>query len=282
MKGLVVGGGGFIGMSYCGAVQELHKLGHLQDCTYFSGSSIGSLVCVCYLMLIYEENIEETFKDVMIKLLDNYTEKDISLKSFFFNWGIYKRDTLKEDLHTFFKQYTNNYNPTFKEFFMFNKKTFLIAVSNITKHQSQYMSHLNVPDVFVIDAILASTCIPFICEKVIINDEFFCDGCVFDQIPINPLLNYINNNEIIAIHNSSSAQKNYDIKDIKNYFLNIFYICSVKQICPNIYNLINVNNKKVPLFTLDFEFLKTHLEYSFDLGKTAVNIWNENYLKKLL
>jgi len=92
----------------------------------------------------------------------------------------------------------------------------------------------------------------------------------------------VKDTEIIVIQNSSEKQQIHSISCIKEYFIHIFHLCSIKQKHKTVLNAINVNNSKVPVFTLDFDLISSHIDYSYKLGENAVLSWNEKYLKKLL
>lgn len=164
--------------------------------------------------------------------------------------------------------------PTLEELYKITRKKLIIVTTNVYKKESVYLDYINNPTLLCTDAIQMSCSIPLIFKKFIYNGEYYVDGGLLDNFP----LEYVNNGttKIIGISVESSIRKedsfiNYidtlftmPILKIQNNALN--YItdnCLVINIKANNTAPINFNltkNTKIEMFCDGYRTAKAHFE----------------------
>jgi len=179
MNELFIGGGGYDGINYIGALEYIHK-NNLLDLKRFYGCSIGSLIGVLYSSGCNPLDMLSFFLEENIKDVVNYDINNIDKKCIL-------DDSLLEKLASILEKYHDE-NITFLEFFNKTGVDINIYATNITKNNYSILNKENNPKVRVKDAIKASMSIPFLFRPVEIDGELFIDGCcknIFGSPPDN-------------------------------------------------------------------------------------------------
>jgi predicted patatin/cPLA2 family phospholipase len=166
MNELFIGGGGYSGIMFIGALEYINE-NKLLDLKNFYGCSIGSIIGILYISGLTPKHIlgkflELDFNDI-IKYDINYDGQCLLdgklLDSFMdFIWEKYDKEiTLSE----FSKSTSVNIN---------------IFVTNVTVNKYVNFNNKEYPNIKLKDAIKASMSIPFLFSPVEINNEFYIDG----------------------------------------------------------------------------------------------------------
>lgn len=178
MVNLTIGGGNIKGLAYLGVLEYLY-LNNLisnneKDNNYiknFYGSSVGAIVGFGF--IIGYSPME--FLNILIDInLEHYWDFDIS--------NIEKKYSLISDI--FFKKlkeiYSKKVDPdiTFKQFHDKYNINLNIYATSLTRRKNICFNSTSYPDYKVITIIQASASIPIIFPPVIINNEYFIDGCM--------------------------------------------------------------------------------------------------------
>lgn len=224
-KNLCLSGGGFSGICSVSALKCLEDYNIFKNhlIKKYVGTSIGSIICFL-LVLDYDlKFIIEFLKTFNL----NYFFENIEIDNIFYNFGLNKKEEIKKILKSFlFNKFKKN-NITFKELFGLTKKKIGIVGTNLSKNREEYFSNETTPDMSVLDAINISISIPIIFTPVIYNQNYYIDGGLTNNFPIN----YCNKKTTLSIvlHNN----KENEIKDITSYLNSIYN---------NIFKFLNIKN----------------------------------------
>jgi NTE family protein len=186
--GLVLGGGGSRGSYQVGIVKALKDEGVFDSISCISGTSIGAINTMMVMANIsYEKTIE------LWERIDNE-------HIYGTGWNILKPDRLKEDKQGLYSL-SVLYEKLSKEIPLNkirNSRLKGFATAAKIKKESlveQMMIHKMEKRVFNLNtcddphkAVLASASIPVLFGSTEINEEFFVDGGIIDNCPIEPLL----------------------------------------------------------------------------------------------
>ncbi len=97
-----------------------------------------------------------------------------------------------------------NYNPLrdilndlvdFEELHLYSKKKLFICATNVKTNRARIFTNKEI----TVDAVLASTCLPFIFQAVEIAGEYYWDGGYMGNPPIFPLITNTNNRDVVLI-----------------------------------------------------------------------------------
>jgi NTE family protein len=253
--GLCLSGGGARGAYEIGAVQALEDLGIYQKIKYFSGASIGA----ANVALLASTKIEEA-KKVWFDMPKNPLVKNEGVlkkikeeKLKALEEGIYSMDMFEQIM----MQHVNIEN--------FNDNHVFISISesgdqskglselikqsmkhHLKKDSKAHYVHLNeLTNQQALNVVEASCSIPVVFSPVIIENRKYYDGGVFDNTPIQPLIDS-GCNEIILINIAFFNTKK-----------------KVQKAYPNIM-IHEIKSKKKLGGILDFS--KEHSQMLFDLG----------------
>lgn len=205
MVNLTIGGGSYKGIAFIGALHYLYSKNYLEVIENFYGCSIGTIIGTLFIIgykpydifeIILKLNLDE-FWDISINNID----KKYSLVS----------DKIFQTVEEYFIKKESNKNITIKEFN--NKYSIYVNLFsiNINKNKIVNFNQENFSNLSILTAIKASCSIPIIFSPVLIDDDYYVDGCfkclngifhdnINDKNNINLgyiiRLNYIDDNKI--------------------------------------------------------------------------------------
>jgi NTE family protein len=161
--GLVLSGGGARGFAHLGLIQALNEAGIYPD--VISGTSAGALIGV-----LYADGY--TPKEIL-KLMNSGSRLDfmrpaLPREGLLQIGGIVK--ILKNSLRA----------KTFEEL----KIPLFVSATDLNNGKAEYFSEGN-----LFDPVIASASIPVLFQPVIINNTYYVDGGVLDNLPIRPIEN---------------------------------------------------------------------------------------------
>ena len=169
MNDLFIGGGGFSGVLFVGALEYIHE-NKLLDLKNFYGCSIGSLIGCLYISGCTPKNILTNLLEVNLSEIVKYSFDNFLSESYLID------DSLLETLIGFLWKY-NDEDITIKEFSDKYNVNINIYATNITKNEYTNFNNTDYSDVKLKDVLKATMSIPFIFKPVIINNDKFVDGC---------------------------------------------------------------------------------------------------------
>jgi predicted acylesterase/phospholipase RssA len=220
---LVLSGGGIKGYTYIGVMKALEE----KNITFkkIVGSSIGSffslLIILNYssseLMSIFSK-MNITFDDILSLNIDNIDIDDI-LTNLIYSYGIDSGDKVHNIIKIFIKNKIENTEITFKELYDYNNIELTVVVTNLSKNITEYCNYINTPDMKIHLAIRASISLPFIFNPVIIDNTYYIDGGITNNLPID----YISQEDIKkTLGISLTSLQTKDINSLSKYVLSIF------------------------------------------------------------
>lgn len=281
---LIIGSGGIKGISIAGVILELDNHIPLNKFVYYTGCSVGSLICLLIIIgytkkeiydLIYNIDFSEFQELKIINLIESCgLDKGIKLNNF------YQALLLNKNINT---------NITFLELYKKTNKILTMVSVNITKGICEYHNHINNPNMSVLLAIKMSTNIPILFSPILYNNNYYIDGAFLDPVPYN----YNKNTKKISIALLDDYEYNFLKKNINfvNHLnntleytlelLKILYLNYNKKIYKKMKNMIYLNfdidNYDLTSFKLDNNIKK----YMISIGiKKTKNFFYKIYLKK--
>jgi predicted acylesterase/phospholipase RssA len=180
---IVIAGGAFKVLATIGCIKYLEERNMIASIKNYVGTSAGAMMCF-FLVLGYKSQditdfITENIHD------DNICTFDIEgIFNFFSTYGVCDG----KNLTTFFERILYKKHKlkdiTFMEVAKRLGKNLVVAVSNLTKEQTEYFSVDTVPDMSVIFALRISCSIPFVFTPVSYKDQLYVDGGLYQNFPI--------------------------------------------------------------------------------------------------
>ena len=278
----MISGGGIYGITMCGIIKMLDKYNLLKNIKKYLGTSVGSIIC---LLLIINYNIDE-----IIEFIINFDFNllTISHNNFIDNlnnkYAIYENKNIKFILNNLLIAKNIDHNITFNELFKITNKDLIINVSSINEYKNIFINHINYPNFKVVDIVIASCSIPFIFPPVIINNIYYVDGGLFNNIP----LFYFNDeiNKTISIFPKEHQLSQFN--NFENYLINIIVsIINKNEIKYNSNDIIYfefIDDIKFNKFHINLEDKQTLLHNGYNIGINFIknNYYYEYYKKKNL
>lgn len=214
-KNLVLSSGGSLGIAYLGLhkiIEECYDISNIETILGVSAGSIyGMLMIIGYSYeeiydILYNLNFKEYF-NINIDSILNLKEKK----------GLDSIEKMIDKIKELISKKLDNVNITFKELYEKFNKSLLIGATNITFYRFEIFGYDNYPDMSVIEAIKISCCIPLIFEPIILNNNVYVDGGLFNPYPIDFFdKDTLNVNDI-----NYKIQKKYITNNYKYYDTNI-------------------------------------------------------------
>jgi predicted acylesterase/phospholipase RssA len=184
---LVVGGGGFKGVQYLGALHYLFENGHLHDVKTLCGTSVGSIICL--LWLCGHEPLDQYHLlplSKIFKLSTSYPYVESLLPSVM-------PDYLDVDV-------------TFMQLFKKTNKFFFVIAYNVTRNRQEVFSCVTTPEYSVIEAVLFSCALPLAslprCRH---TGDAYMDGGISNNLAVDVVDDFDLSRSVLALCLKSAA-----------------------------------------------------------------------------
>lgn len=225
IRKLGLGGGGAKGILQIGALMELSKRQPLVFPDGIYGSSVGSVIASCIAFGIPIETILEFVKtnSSVQKLIPSKFEVQ-NISKLFTSKGFYDMNTFKTRMIELFK--TANIDIQNKKLRDAEMPLYLVS-SNITKGVPTIFSG----DVYVLDALRCSCCIPFLFHPQQLGDCLYIDGNI-----LTPNLTSICSPDTIVIN--LNKYRRHSIMPSQLESLSAF------EYAKELYNIVTIHNEK--------------------------------------
>jgi hypothetical protein len=181
--GIVLSGGGIRGIGELGALHYYHESGKLdpQKVKVYACTSIGSVIS---LLMICGYDPTEIFTKAytlaniipMPGLVDIYQ----GIK----NYGIMSIEPLTNIVKDMVLAKLKKI-PTLSELYTITGKVLVVSVGNVSKIRGEWFSHINKPNLSVIDVIKMSCNLPVIFKRIRYNGDYYIDGGFTDNFPFD-------------------------------------------------------------------------------------------------
>lgn len=224
-KAICIGAGGTVGLYYMGVLDYYYEKKLLNDVMYYSGTSIGALICG-FLMIGYSP------RDMLVYSCKKDFTKHIgkmSIQNLLTKYGLIDTTELKKYLETAIIDKLG-FIPTLKDMYDSVKKIFYCTgykVSRDAKESSAntYFSYETHPTMLLSDAMMCSCSIPFLFSRSPVDDGVYIDGAVFDPVPVKILMDHFLQEDYKQILTISFKRKNQ--KEDENIFTYAGQVISV-------------------------------------------------------
>lgn len=211
-RALVFQGGSVNGTVHVGAIRALDDVGILARCSYFAGTSIGSIFAA---LCAVRAPVPEIMHALMItdfsrfkgNTLEDYTE-------FFYRYGLYDGDLLEKWVGTLMFQFTGSHDITFAEVYKKFGTELVIPSCCLNTLEVDYMSRHTHPDFPVRRAVRFSTSIPLGFRSVPDeNNHYRVDGGMVDNLPLDVFDKLVKPNDVIGLKIMRTDQTEDDLVD---------------------------------------------------------------------
>lgn len=154
---------------------------------------------------------------------------DWSIKRLLFDYGIISIKQMrnyieKAIIHKF------GYIPTFEELYFITGNIFICPAWKLNEDKSMvYFSYKTTPDVNILDAICASSALPIIFTKCMIEDDYYIDGGMFDRLCVNHTIDFLESehfdiDELYIIDGASDSSNKNKIETLLDYIKKIMFV----------------------------------------------------------
>ena len=181
MPSAVVFGPGVMGFySLSGACDALYDREVAQHIDRVSGSSAGSIAAFLFAAM----SVKPSVKNVIFEDMTEYTK--FNIVDLTTSWGGIVH--WKKFLTLVMNKMGFNPSMTMKEFYNMTKIDLHISAFNLHRARTIYFSHLTHPDLSIVDAMAASSAVPFVFAPVTIEGELYVDAAALEKYPLSPFL----------------------------------------------------------------------------------------------
>ena len=274
IKNLVLSGGSIKGISFLGSIkffEEYNIMDNLESiCGTSIGSLIGTLICLNY---TYSE-----LKSIFMKLnFDNFQDIDSNnIINFFNEYGVDSGDNFLRIIEILIKAKTNNSKITFKELYEKTNIKLIVTATCVNSKKLVYYNYEDTPQECVALSIRKSISIPFLFKPILENDNYYVDGALINNFPIDFYDNDIDNTLGIIISEDESNKVDINSFDI---FLLTLIECSFKD---SINKIISKYKKNIIIINTNIHFLNFFIsnnqkEDLISLGYKSTIDYFDNY-----
>ena len=273
---LCLNGGGIKGVCFLGALSALKELKLYDKIKILCGTSVGSLILFNLLM---DYSIDDLY--YFVNIFDFNCFNNLSIDNLLIKYGLNNGNIINELLKQFLNKKKLSENITFKEFYEYNNKLFIVTGTNLNKRTGEFFSYLTTPDMLIVEAVRISTALPFVFTPVIKNNDYYVDGSFFNDLPIKclfqePFITYIINNLNIETLNIYKyilglyLDDKIEINNIKDYTLNLLYTLMVENNKDDMKycDVIKINTDNIKSY--DFNLSKEEIEKMYQNGYNQV------------
>jgi predicted acylesterase/phospholipase RssA len=290
---LVISGGGLYGVCMLGVLRYLYIENKLKNVKYVAGNSIGSFFALAYCLNIDIIDLENIIKEIICD--ENILIDKNNLGNLFIYNGILDLNLILNKLRKYINIKYNINDITFIELSKKFGKNLYISTTNINTGENIIFSTDNYPNVSIFDATCASMTVPYIAIPVKINNEYYVDGALTNNFPLN-LFNKIHKDNILGIvikiasDYSLKKLKDVNFTDFNKRMLEILYINTtetafIKHINDNDANILIIEDSPIRDF-IPFEINSQKVDLEFnnhDIDNLILDgfIKISNYFNKL-
>jgi predicted patatin/cPLA2 family phospholipase len=208
-KTLIFSGGGLRCLSFLGSLKYLIKHNHIQenfkDIKHIITVS-GGLLFIIPLLLGFSINFTiELFLRLNYNLLLDY--QHFSVHNIFTDYGIFSNNFMKQCCHELYKHKHLPTNFNLQDLYNMTNIKVSSKVVNLNTNKVIFINYKSHPTLSLITLLQMTTCIPIVFKPVIYKDEYYVDGGLCGNFPLeyNQSDNYIGFN---IIHNKNNKINN--------------------------------------------------------------------------
>jgi NTE family protein len=282
---LVFSGGSVKAEAYCGMLDVLEDKGILYDLDKkskikgYAGTSAGSI----FASLLAVGFSPNEIKDIMVTLDFGkiiYNNFIVNAYNFLRYYGLSDGKKLRILLENLIEKKTFDKKYTIQQLYNDRSIKLCIVATNINTGNAEYFypNHKNdkFSNISIVDAILMSVSIPFIFEPVLFNNNYYVDGGLVDNYPINAFDNDNPDDDLVLLNIMFPNSKVLGAKissDNGNLFDN-----NNKNLCNYSVNFIDILLKKIDSQIMtSWNILRTIDIYVPNIDITTFSLTNEQH-----
>ncbi len=220
---IVFEGAGIFGIAYVGAIKVLENKNILKNIKEFAGTSSGAIMATL-LSLGYTH--DEIYYIITTIDWENLFDINIGCFSCFPGYGFYKGRKLTNIYKSFFKNKGFSENLTFKQLYEKTGNKLYMAAVNVNEQSEVYFSMENFPDLEIWKVLRMSTAFPFVFSSYKFNNQYYADGGLIENYPIEV---FNNSQTVIGLKIISDKEKqNNVVKNVITYSEHVI-LCMMKD-----------------------------------------------------
>ena len=222
-----------------------------------AGTSMGSFFCLAFALKIPIDELET----MIIKLIHKPEIVSISSENFlnlFTDLGFNDSKLYLSGIKEYLKKKYDIEDITFIELSKLTGVNVYVSTTKINNGKNFIFNVNDTPNVSVLDAVAASMCIPMISQPIKIDDNYYIDGCLTNNLPYE-IFNNINQDDILNV--AIFIKEDYEVTDIIEPSQELNFLTYYKQVFSIIYsNSLNSSyisklpNFKNPLIIINSPF----------------------------
>jgi len=230
IKHLVIAGGGTYGFQAYGVLQEAHKQGiwNIKNIESCYATSIGGVICI---MLLLQYDSSELDDYIIKRPWDKLFHYDIySILNSIHSTGFYDCKTFKQMLIPLFKGMDISEEITLLEFYEKTKVELHLYCTNVNTFSPVNLSYKTHPNWSVLDAVYSSCCIPIFFKPFEKEGEFYMDGGVVLNYPLDDCLLHNKPEEVLGIRKSCKKVERLQSKSNLFEYVGILFANTICRI----------------------------------------------------
>lgn len=259
---LVLSGGGIKGLVMLGALHSLYISGYLNKINTYAGSSVGAIISVLLIIGYKPDEIYNKLKKTPFEKLTNVKISNLS------EWGLDDGSRLNTFIKELLKNKNYDYNTTFKNLFDKTKKILYITGACLNDKKCYYFSHLETPDLKILDALRISYSVPFYFTHIEHDGKTFVDGSCIDNFPIKLFKDNIE--KVIGLYITSPVNTVNQIDSFESYIINLFNLLIENSIIDDYYKNSYIEISYDSHSLLNFNINEEDKEEMFNFGKNII------------
>ena len=222
-----------------------------------AGTSMGSFFCLAFALKIPIDELEEMIIK-LIKIPDIISVSSDKFLNLFTNLGFNDSKLYLNGIREYIKKKYDMDDITFIELSKLTGVNVYVSVTKINNGKNFIFNVDDTPNISVLDAVAASMCIPLLSQPIKIDNNYYVDGCLTNNLPYE-IFNNINQDDILNV--AIYIKDDYNVINIIKDDEELNFFNYYKQICSIIYSnslhcsyISKLPNFKNPLLISDSPF----------------------------
>lgn len=191
MENIIFEGGGVAGLCHIGILQELGQE-NINSVKFVAGSSAGAVVAAMVAAKVPIKDMADIAKSLDLNKhiplvpenMTNAVENTYRLIKYF---GLLSSDSLYSKFNKILKKYTFSENITFRKLYKLTRIKLTLTATNINESKTVYFDHILTPNMSIAKVVQMSISYPFVFTPVRYKNQYYVDGGILANLPINSL-----------------------------------------------------------------------------------------------
>ena len=197
-----------------------------------AGTSMGSFFCLAFALKIPIDELEEMIIK-LIKIPDIISVSSDKFLNLFTNLGFNDSKLYLNGIREYIKKKYDMDDITFIELSKLTGVNVYVSVTKINNGKNFIFNVDDTPNISVLDAVAASMCIPLLSQPIKIDNNYYVDGCLTNNLPYE-IFNNINQDDILNV--AIYIKDDYNVINIIKDDEELNFFNYYKQICSIIYS----------------------------------------------